>query len=349
MSRSLGIAAAALIAATISLGTGCGAETTSDASSTGEDRGSAASTTTSSLPIADPIEPGPLDGDPGSMVAFEDPATEIASTEDLTAYLLPGLSGAGADCMRNTIDLDDVLDAPLDAGAKVVVRTVDACVESDSIGSIVAMYAALLEGDIAGRYADLRSCTADAFAVMDEVERRTALEAIYQARLDLSAAPTSPGVAGDAIERLTSCGRDVTDATTTAVPSGGETRAIPWTSASPGDCVPQWPAAETFSSIDVIGCDQPHVAEAIANSQLRASDVALRGEDEAASGTCSAAFKTYSGRDLAGSGFEVTWLVAAPNTSPGAVPRAGDLAHQSRVICFAELPESATSTGSLAG
>ena len=37
---------------------------------------------------------------PVARVAFADPATEITSPSDLTAYLLPGLSGAGADCLK---------------------------------------------------------------------------------------------------------------------------------------------------------------------------------------------------------------------------------------------------------
>ena len=151
-------------------------------------------------------EPGGLlVGDPRTIEPFTDPGSQLGTVEDLTAYLLPGLSGPGADCVTGELDRDQVLGAEQTDGAVLVAETVVGCVDAASFGKIPAMYAVGFEPDASLRYPELEACAVEELADSTESVRRSILSAVYVKRLDLYGPPESREVAADKLGLLTSC------------------------------------------------------------------------------------------------------------------------------------------------
>ncbi len=148
---------------------------------------------------------GTLSADPEAIRPFSNPATQISSDADLVAYLLPGLTGSGVDCLETGLDAERLLDSEVDAGAELVATGILACVAPDEIGKIIGMYAVGFEDDGASRYADLAVCVAEGFAALDRPTVERVLIAVYTERLALYGPPDSRVVAASAIERLTDC------------------------------------------------------------------------------------------------------------------------------------------------
>lgn len=151
---------------------------------------------------------GTLFADPGAIRQFSDPAAEITSDSDLVAYLLPGLTGSGADCLEDEIDVDEILESSIAAGTELVVDRILACVAPQEIGKIFGMYAVGFEDDGRSRYPDLAACAIDGFSGLDRAEVEEALAKVYTERLDLAGPPTSRLVAAEQIEDLTNCSTD---------------------------------------------------------------------------------------------------------------------------------------------
>lgn len=178
----------------------------SDGQSSRDDPSSTeAETEADTEPEAEPGPEGILSGDPTAIRAFPEPAVEVVDRADLTDYLLPGLTGAGADCVEEKVDVETALGTDVEAGAASVSELVLSCVEESEIAKILAMYAVGFESDGPSRYDDLARCASVDFAVLPAAEARESLARVYGERLELSGPPTSRAVAADEIARLTDC------------------------------------------------------------------------------------------------------------------------------------------------
>ena len=261
-----------------------------------------------------PAEMGPVEGDPDSIRTFDDPATEIETASDLTDYLLPGMSGTGADCTAATLDPDEVLVNSREDGAWVVAFVVtDECVTAKTVGNIVAMYAAALDDteDLPYTYEDIAPCVAREWAD-DEGANTTRLAEVFEARLDLEGPVKSPEIARETISSSTGCLDDYDEEsgsspTTTDAPPTTTTAPPPPTLPTQtitqfdflaaGMCLLAVPE-NVPTSVTTIDCSQPHVAEVVA--------AGLGGQMP--EGHCQAAETSYSGgRALDWPATIVTW------------------------------------------
>ena len=129
---------------------------------------------------------GTLFADPGAIRPFADPAVEIQGDRDLVDYVLPGLTGSGADCLAERIDVDEVLASRTADGAAAVADLILACVASDEIGKVFGMYAVGFEDDGRSRYADLAACVTDGFSDLDRNRTEPSLVLVLDERLDLA-------------------------------------------------------------------------------------------------------------------------------------------------------------------
>ena len=286
-------------------------------------------------------EKGPVEGDPDAVRMFDDPATEIETAEDLTEYLLPGMSGKGADCTAATLDPDEVLVNSREDGAWSAAFVVtDDCVTAKTLGNVVAMYATALEPSevLPYSYEDIAPCVAREWAD-DEGANTTRLAEVFEARLDLEGPVTSPGIARESIENSTGCLDDFDDpgstgptttaptttVTTAAPPSTLPTQSITMLSMlTPGTCLLAVPETVTVS-VTTIDCTQPHVAEVVA--------AGLGGQlpDD----HCSTAETNYSGgRPLDWPATIVTWT---REDLPGAV----------RTVCLIKTADGRSVVGSV--
>jgi hypothetical protein len=283
-------------------GTPCGARlirmmvaiafaTMAAACSAGGGSGSDAGPTTSPSTIAErsttstttpKLGEGEIVGDPGAIRLFDDPAGDIDDAAALTDYLLPGMSGPAVDCVVDEIDVGEVLDNSREDGGWAASRVVNACVDLDQFGRIMAMYATAVDPESEVEYDDIEACVSREFSV--EVGANTyKLAMVFEARLDLEGPVSSPAVAQEEIRLMTSCfddheepgetttttrprGRTTTTTTAapttttrpTTTPSGGRTTT--WTFVTAGSCILELPEGNGPGTT-VLPCSEPHGGE----------------------------------------------------------------------------------------
>ena len=271
---------------------------------------------------------GTLFADPGAIRPFADPATEIQGDGDLVDYLLPGLTGSGADCLEEMVDTDDVLaSAPAD-GATTVGELVLACVAPDEIGKIFGMYAVGFEEDGRSRYADLAACVTDGFADLDRAQVQGSLVAVYVERLDLAGAPTSRLAAAEQIDELTACS---TTATLPEEPDdAGEPptnqRVIRWDRLQPGDCLVDL-APTQVTTVAAVDCRNSHLFEVVGSTFSTSADDP--------STQCANLYAHYTGKQVTATGDRLEHLLSAP----------GSLSM--RLICLVSSADGSSRTGSI--
>lgn len=160
-----------------------------------------------------------------------------------------------------------------------------------------------------------------------------------------SGSTTSPTAATTSEPPTTTDAPTTTIATTTT--AKGAPKSIQWINAQPGTCIQVWPVGTTFTTVNSIDCSEPHVAEVMSNSLTGVSPstgIAGGGPQE----ECAGKFAAYAGKPLQGSGYEVSWLEAAPSTtSPGANLDTNSLMSSSRLVCLAEKAGGGQLTGSV--
>lgn len=283
-------------------------------------------TTTASL------SPGRIDADVAAVRSFSNPAEQIRSAADLTAYLLPGISGEGAECVQNALAVDRVLAASPAEGASEVADVVTGCVDPSDWGTVLLMYAVGFGDDGAEQFGELEPCV-QAHGSSDEPlgsadQVRPLFERVYAARLDLAAPPTSPDIARSILTDVTDCfdpAPDTTGPSPRVAEPPSNTRAIPWNLLTAGDCLARVPSGNV-RNVTVTNCERRHEAEVVGASFL------TRDEAQAA---CRNLFRNYTGQRLAGSGFRLTILEAAT---------AGT---SMRVVCLAQPADGSRKTGSI--
>lgn len=274
--------------------------------------------------IADYESPlGTLDGSPSDIVGFTDPAAQITDEAAAVAYLLPGLTGTGADCVEEQIDLDAVLEPQTRASnAADASSLVQDCVEPESIGKLVAMYAVGFDADAGHQYVALADCVTAEFGDLSTAVRLEVVGDIFAKRLDLYGPLESPGVAADAIARHTSCTPDEPDvddetetpqepsdpATPTERPGKPNRRVIRWDLLQPGDCLVDLPSG-TIQQVTVVDCSVPHRHEVVGSTFSSA------GTKQEIANQCRNLFAHYSGRQAGDAGYDLTWLAPEPGRS----------------------------------
>ncbi len=276
---------------------------------------------------------GSLFADPGAIRPFADPDTEIKSYSDLVDYLLPGLTGSGADCLGEEIDADAVLEGDAAEGAAMVADLILACVDPDEVGKIFGMYAVGFEKDGRSRYADLAVCVADGFRDLDPAEVEEALVRVYTERLDLSGPPTSRLAAADEIADLTTCPTSASPPPETPPETPGETsqpprnqRVILWNLLQPGDCLVDLPSGR-ITQVTVVDCRVPHRLEVVGATFSVSSDNV--------DSQCANLYANYTGQKLGESDHRLSYLQSEP----------GSLS--ARLICMATAADSSRTTGSI--
>ncbi|MGF1598132.1 MAG: hypothetical protein ACFCVK_14565 [Acidimicrobiales bacterium] len=273
------LAAVALSAVLVGCGDDAGVAAGSAASGTGADD---VATT-----VADQTEGGgEVIGSPDDIRQFTDPAGEIGDAADLTAYLLPGMSGPGVDCVADTIDVGEVLDNSREGGSWTAARVITGCVSDATFGRIIAMYATELGTPASLRYGDIERCVSREWATAGGANT-TKMATVLEARLDLAGPVTSPDVAWREIGLTTGCLDDVdrvrdpsttaptTDTTTTdtstseSAESGGSGSSLPsgarqttWTFVTSGSCVLSLPGDDAPGTT-LVPCEAPHGGEVV--------------------------------------------------------------------------------------
>lgn len=267
---------------------------------------------------------GSLFADPGAIRDFPDPAGQIRAEVDLVQYLLPGLTGSGADCLESRLDLDDTLSGSSSSPAGVA-DSVQACVAPDEIGKIFGMYAVGFEEDGTSRYADLAACVTDEFGAQEPTEVGDALTAVYVERLDLAGPPTSREVAADEIERLTNCSTEVTAAPAPTREPRYE-RSVAWNLLQPGDCLVDLPSG-TVVNVTVVDCRTRHRLEVVG------ATFSSGGQDPGTQ--CENLYTNYTGRPFEQSDHRLEYLQS----------EAGGLS--ARLVCLATNAARSPTTGSI--
>lgn len=171
----------------------------------GDSREEAQPAATDAKATQKPAQKCDLDGDPSDIELFSDPAADVITDAHLVAYLLPGMSAPGADCVEAAIDRQAILDVEIKTGAAAAAKVATDCVTDDSFGKVIAMYAVGFSDEGASHYADIEPCVADEFSELTASQRHDVLQSIFQARLDLAGPLTSPDIAADAVARLIPC------------------------------------------------------------------------------------------------------------------------------------------------
>ena len=314
-----------------------------------QDEESAAEQTSDSLP-GQP-KPGPMTGDVADVKPFTDPAAQIVDSTELTAYVLPGMSGAGVKCARAQLEPDEILDMSFSEGADAVATILTDCTDADSIGRVVAMYATGFEADHGVQYGELEACAAEELVPPTppepgEVRRaHRLLTPILEARLDLLGPLTSPGIAYDTIADETTClevvAHDPTTTTTTAVPDPTTTaapdtttgstlppgaRQTTWTFVNAGACVLALPGGNA-SMTTLIPCGSPHGGEVVS-----AGLGAAPGPDQ-----CQTAVSSYVGEG--GLPFQADIVTVTRS----------ELSNTTRTICIVGPSDGSKVTGSVKG
>jgi hypothetical protein len=277
----------------------------------------------------EPVEAGEgsLFADPGAIRPFSDPGSQIASDADLVDYLLPGLTGSGADCLEAGLDAERLLDADIADAAALVAAGILACVDPDEIGKIFGMYAVGFEDDGRSRYADLAACVIDAFAVLDPGAVEKGLVAVYTERLDLYGPPTSREVAGREIRRLTDCSTVAPNGPDKSDPGPPQNqRVVRWDLLRPGDCLVDLPPG-SISQVTVVACGVPHRLEVVGST--------FTGSADDADDQCTNLYRSYTGRDLGQSDHRLESLQGEP----------GSLS--ARLVCLATTADRRPTTGSI--
>lgn len=323
---ALVLSAWALQEAAQSGGDGSGAGS-SGSGATGTSLPDSAEPTTDSEPAE---ERGALVADPAGIRSFSDPAAEILGDADLVDYLLPGLTGSGADCLERELAGSEVLDRELEEGAEETATLVLRCVDADSIGRVFGMYAVGFEETGPDQFAALEPCLAEQFGQLQVGDLSAALTRLYTERLDLFGPPTSRIVAADDIDELTTCGSGP-EASEPPAPASSPTRRpprnerpVPWGLLRPGDCLAGLPEGD-FTQVVALNCAVSHRFEVV-GATFGGSDPAV---------ACTNLYRHYTGRDVEGSGHELTWIAPAP----------GSLS--ARLICMAGPAGGGTTRGSL--
>jgi hypothetical protein len=277
-------------------------------------------TTTTPTTSTTALASGPVVGDVADIVAFDDPASQLQTDDDLIAYLMPGLAGPGVDCVSGELDVDDVLAQSFDDGGTVVARTVADCVDDDSLGILVAMYAVGFEPDGAELFEAIDSCAADAVGELPTDDAETLLQDIFTARLDLVGPPTSRTLAADFLVGETECLAELATptpttpasiepppppppTTATEVPpptTPGGNREVQWQRLVAGDCLPTLPAGQ-FTTLTVGDCAVPHAAEVVGTDSFGT----FGNED-----VCDEEFQAYTGQAIAQTSLVVDILEA---------------------------------------
>lgn len=156
---------------------------------------------------ADP-EPGPTlmeaRVDASQIRAFSDPSSQLDGVDDLVAYLLPGMSGPGVECVRSRLSADVIGMTPAD-GARSATSVVGSCLDGPSMGRLLAAYAYGFGPDAAERLPESYPCVASELARLDRGRAEDAVRAVLEVRLDLTGPVGSPQVAGEQIDALTDC------------------------------------------------------------------------------------------------------------------------------------------------
>ena len=268
---------------------------------------------------------GDLDGDPSDIELFSDPAADVITDADLVAYLLPGMSGPGADCVEAAIDRQAILDVEIKTGAAAAAKLAGECVTDDSFGKVIAMYAVGFSDEGATHYSDIEPCVADEFSELTASQRHDALQSIFQARLDLTGPLTSPDIAADAVARLTPCTTAAGNATdTTTAPSAGS-RTIGWAQLQAGDCLPALPQGQ-IAQVTVVDCSVPHATEVVGASFLTSAE---------AENGCRNLFTNHTGQAIEATTYTLDIVEGVP----------GSLS--ARVVCLATPTSGELTTGSL--
>ncbi len=297
-----------------------------------------ATTSTGSTALSAAREAGSARGEVAAIEVFADPASQIHTNADLTAYLLPGLSGDGVQCAEQAFDPAAILALPLEEGSQTVTGIILECIDRADVGSVVAMYAVGFAADGTERLREVGPCAAAAFASDSTKALRAGLVSIYVARLDLAAPPTSPDIAYELIKQNSGC----LDAPTTSgapipatsspppptppvTPTVANTRSIKWNLLAAGDCLAAVPQGEV-TTVTVTSCDVPHVTEVVGASFLTTAEA----EDG-----CRALFKNYTGQEI-GSAQVALDILESPSPT-------GSL----RVICLASSSDGQPTSGSL--
>ncbi|MEJ7651124.1 MAG: hypothetical protein WKF57_19090 [Nakamurella sp.] len=272
----------------------------------------------------------------GTIVRFTDPASEIKDAGDLTAYVLPGMSGDGVRCVEDGIDTPSLLAMSPDEGSIATADLVAGCIQHPDLGRVIAMYAVGFGEDGAATYPAVADCAST--ALTDETPKavHAALQSIFAARLDLPAPPTSPDVAADYLMAQTDCLDPVASVPPTPVapsspvttaPEPVKDRIIDWTLLRPGECVVDLPDTNIYK-VTVTDCAKPHESEVVG------ATFAIAGTEET---TCDRLFTTFTGKKPADlPDFTVDRLVST------------DTFANPKLICFASSYTVHQTTGSLA-
>jgi hypothetical protein len=276
---------------------------------------------------------GSLFADPGAIRKFADPATEITSSSDLVDYLLPGLTGSGADCLGGQIDADAVLESDAAEGAATVADLILACVAPDEVGKILGMYAVGFEKDGPSRYADLAVCVADGFRDLDPAEVEESLVRVYTERLDLSGPPTSRQAAADEIADRTTCSTAASPPPTPPSETPVEPsepprnqRVILWNLLQAGDCLGDLPSGR-ITQVTVISCRVPHRLEVVGATFSTSADDA--------DSQCANLYANYTGQSLNKSDHRLESLRGEPGS------------FSARLVCLATASDRSRTTGSI--
>ena len=282
-------------------------------------------------PVATEVASAAVYGDPASIEAFTDPEAQLQTPEDLAAYLLPGLSGPGVDCVTEGIEMSQILEVTADVGAEAAATLVVDCVEDESFGKIPAMYAVGFEEDGGESYQALEVCAMEELAPSTESVRESLLTAMYEKRLDLYGPPESRTVASDKLELLTTCLDERTREVGPALPEPTDREPVnavpvPVTLIQAGACVGQLPTG-SIERLLTVNCATPHRFEVVGASFAASSE---------ARGFCRSAFESYTGSPLS-SEFAVEILTPAPG------------ALSAKVVCLAGRSDNGRLTGSVRG
>lgn len=252
--------------------------TTPTSESTGTTE-STETTETTETTESDPVDPGPIVGDPAAVVDVPDVSVDERA---LTDYLLPGFSGPGVECFADQVDLG-LLEAEvtLDDAAQQVVDLLYACVDGDSIGLVLAMFAVGLDSETADGYSDLADCAGPEVGRTPSVVEFDLLR-IYRQELTPEDTVDSAVLAADALWLTTDCLQEDEPPSSEVPP---EAPGTPWEQLVTGQCVVDVPEG-IVESVEVVDCTTPHTVEVVGTS----ADLAAGADPSAA---CQEATGTY--------------------------------------------------------
>lgn len=257
-------------------------DTTTETSTETTTQESTTEDTTTTDTTDDSFEAGPITGDPADVVLEADPTVDAKA---LTDYLLPGFSGPGVDCFVDQLDIGLLEpDVTVEDAAQQVVDLLYGCVEEDSVGLVLAMFAVGLDSETADQYHDLADCAGPGLADSSRAVEFDLLR-IYQQELSPQETEDSAAIAQDALKIWTDC-LDAAPSSSPEPPESG----TPWEQLVTGQCVVEVPEG-IVEAVEVVDCTQPHLYEVVGTS----ADLTA-GDDPSA--TCQEATGAYLHPDV---------------------------------------------------